>query len=227
MKDKIKKIFINLGAELCGVANIDLFADAPMGFNPRDIYPDCKSVVVFAKKIPKGLAYVSPRIIYQQFNSISPVELDRISYLASNEIEKIYDIIAVPIPSDGPYDYWDSDKLEGRGIISMKHAAVLAGIGSLGKSTLLLNSQFGNMINLGAVLINLNLPSDSPAESVCIKGCRLCIDNCPVKAINENGVTQKLCREHAYSINERGYDVVNCNKCRVICPIAFGKKQGK
>lgn len=225
MKDKIKEIFINLGAEVCGVANIDLFIDTPKGFHPTDIYPDCKSVIVFAKKIPRGLAYVSPRIIYQHFNSISPVEVDRIAYLASNEIEKIYKVITVPIPSDGPYDYWDAKNLEGRGIISMKDAAVLAGIGTLGKSTLLLNSQYGNMLSIGAVLTNLNLPSDAPAENICIKGCSLCIDNCPVNAINEYGVNQKLCRKCAYASNDRGFDVVNCNKCRTICPMAFGKKQ--
>jgi len=58
-------------------------------------------------------------IIYEHFNSISPVKLDRIAYLYCNEIEKIYNGIAVPIPSDGPYDYWDAKNLEGRGIISM------------------------------------------------------------------------------------------------------------
>ena len=28
----------------------------------------------------------------------------------------------------------------------------------------------------------------------------------------------------AYQNNTRGFDVVNCNKCRVVCPKAFGKK---
>lgn len=224
MKDKIKEIFINLGAEVCGIANIDLFTGVPKGFHPTDIYSDCKSVIVFAKKIPKGLTHVNPRIVYQNFNSISNVELDRIAYLASNEIEKLYNGITVPIPSDGPYDYWNEKNLEGRGIISMKHAAVLAGIGTLGKSTLLLNSEYGNMLNIGAVLTNLNLQSDAPAENICIKGCRLCIDNCPVSAISEHGVSQKLCRNCAYASNDRGFDVVNCNKCRTVCPVALGKK---
>lgn len=225
MKDKIKEIFINLDAEVCGVANIDLFIDSPEGFHPTDIFSDCKSVIVFAKKIPKGLAYVSSRIIYQQFNNIGLVEVDRIAHIASNEIEKIHNAIAVPIPSDGPYDYWDAENLKGRGTISMKHAAVLAGIGTLGKSTLLLNSQYGNMLNIGAVLTNLNLPSDAPAENICIKGCRLCIDNCPVDAINEYHVNQKSCRKCAYASNDRGFDVVNCNNCRTKCPMAFGRKQ--
>jgi epoxyqueuosine reductase len=223
MKDKIKEIFVKLGAEVCGVANITRFVNAPEGFHPTDIYADCKSVIVFAKTLPKGIAKVSPRIIYQHFNSISPVELDRIAYLASIEVEKLYNAFAIPIPSDGPYDYWDTDKMEGRGLLSMKHAAVLAGLGSIGKSTLLLNNQYGNMLNVGAVLTNLNLPSDALAESICIKGCSLCIENCPVNAINEQSVNQKLCRKNTYASNDRGFDIVNCNKCRTICPMAFGK----
>ncbi|MDP4178691.1 MAG: epoxyqueuosine reductase [Bacillota bacterium] len=224
MKDKIKEIFINLGAEVCGVANIELFTDAPKGFNPLDIYADCKSVIVFAKKIPNGLADVSPRIIYQHFNSIGPVELDRIAYLASNEIEKMFNAIVVPIPSDSPYDYWNEDKLEGRGLISMKHAAVNAGIGVLGKSTILLNKQYGNMLNIGAVLTNLDLQSDAPSENICINKCRICIENCPVNAISESGVNQSLCRKNAYGKNNKGFSIVNCNKCRTLCPMRFGKK---
>lgn len=225
MKEEIRDIFIKLGAEVCGVANIDRFSNAPKGFHPVDIYEDCRSVIVFSKTLPKGIVQVSPRIIYQHFNSIGPIELDRIAYLASIEIERCYNGHAVPLPSDGPYDCWDAGNMEGRGILSMKHAAVLAGIGTLGKNTLLLNSKYGNMLNIGAVLTDLNLSSDALAEDICIKGCQLCINNCPVNAIGESGVNQKLCRNHTYGSNERGFDIVNCNKCRTICPMSFGKKQ--
>ncbi len=61
MKDKIRDIFLNLGAEVCGVANIDSFINTPKGFHPAEIYSDCKSVIVFAKALPKGIAQVSPR----------------------------------------------------------------------------------------------------------------------------------------------------------------------
>ncbi|MEM1483329.1 epoxyqueuosine reductase [Oscillospiraceae bacterium PP1C4] len=224
MKENIKEIFLNLGVDVCGIANINEFTNAPKGFHPKDIYADCKSVIVFAKTLPKGITQVSPRIIYQHFNGMGPVELDRIAYLASIQIEKHDSAYAVPVPADGPYDYWDAEKMEGRGVISMKHAAVLAGIGTLGKSTLLMNSKYGNMLNIGAVLTNLDLPSDLLAEEICIKGCRLCIDSCPAKALDGSGVNQKLCRKCAYESNARGFDVVNCNTCRIICPLAFGKK---
>lgn len=222
MNERIKNIFSDLGADLCGIASIDKFSDAPEGFRPSDIYPECKSVIVFAKALPRGLTKVNPRIIYQHFNSFGPVELDRIAYLAAVEIERGYNCTVVPLPSDGPYDYWDTETLEGRGLISMKHAAVLAGLGTLGKNTLLINRKYGNMLTLGAVLTDLELPSDAPAEEICIKGCRLCLDNCPAGALDGRSANQLLCRTNTYENNARGFAVTKCNKCRVVCPRAFG-----
>ena len=223
MEDRIKKLLTELGADICRIANIERFSNAPSGFHPTDIYKECKSVIVFAKCMPKGFAYVSPRNVYNKATDINLNELDRISYLASVEIEKLGGI-TVPIPSDSPYEYWDSDNLEGRGLLSMRHAALLAGIGSMGKNTLIINKKYGNMINIGAVLTNLDLKSDPPSEKMCIDSCSLCLDNCPQKALNGRTVNQKLCREYTYSNNKRGFAVCNCNKCRIICPRSLGER---
>ncbi|WP_434511129.1 epoxyqueuosine reductase [Desulfitobacterium sp. AusDCA] len=223
MEERIKQILMNLGADLCGIANVERFKNAPQGFHPKDIYKDCKSVIVFAKAMPKGLADVNPRIVYMKATDVNLNELDRLSYSASLEIEKLGGI-SVPVPSDSPYDYWDEDKREGRGILSMRHAALLAGIGSMGKNTLIINKRFGNMINIGVVLTNLDLKSDLLSEEMCIASCHLCLDNCPQKALNGLTVNQKLCREFTYSNNARGFGVCNCNQCRVICPRALGER---
>lgn len=223
MKEQIREIFLRLGADICGIANIDRFSNAPQGFHPKDIYADCKSVIVFAMAIPKGLGRVNPRIIYKHFNHITPVELDRIGYMAAQEIERSHGAIAVPVPSDDPYEYWDANKLEGRGLLSLKHASVQAGIGTLGKSTLLLNKQYGTRLNIGAVLLDLDLPSDPLTDDICIEGCSLCLDSCPAQALDGQTANQKLCRQQAYGVNTRGYDVVNCNTCRVVCPKADGE----
>lgn len=221
MEKKVKEILGHLGADLCGIAKIERFADAPSGFHPADIYANCKSVIVFAKIMPKGLTHVNPRIVYINANDVSKCELDRISYMAAIEIEKLGATV-VPMPSDSPYDYWDSEKLEGRGLISMRHAAMLAGLGSIGKNTLLINKSLGNMINLGAVLTDLDLRSDPLSEDLCIYDCRLCLDSCPQKALDGVTVNQKLCREYTYGNNGRGFSVCNCNKCRVVCPKSKG-----
>lgn len=224
MKNEIKELFLHLGSDLCGIASIDRFDNAPEGFHPKDIYDECKSVIVFAKAVPKGITKVNPRIIYQHFNSIGPIELDRIAYEAAIRIERDFHGVAVPIPADGPYEYWDEEELEGRGILSMKHAAVNAGLGTLGKNTILLNSQYGSMLNIGAVLTNLDIQPDPLAEEIYIKNCRLCLDSCPAKALDGNHANQSLCRKYTYETNARGFSIVNCNQCRVVCPRAFGKK---
>ena len=193
MEERIKEILKQLGADDYGIANIERFANSPSGFHPADIYKDCRSVIVFAKCMPKGLAYVSPRIAYIRATEVNLNELDRIGVLASIEIEKAGGI-AVPIPSDSPYEYWDAERLEGRGIFSMRHAAQLSGLGSMGKSNLIINKKFGTMLNFGAILTNLDLKSDLLSEEMCLPNCRICLDNCPQKALNGLNVNQKICR---------------------------------
>jgi len=220
-EEKVKKILLNQGADLCGIANIERFDNAPKGFHPMDIYEECKSVIVFGKKLSKGVAYVNPRIVYNHANGLNISAVDKITYEASIEIEQL-GCIAVPLPCDSPYEYWERDNLRGKGLLSMRHSAVLAGLGSLGKNTLLINKQFGNFLTIGAILTNFDLESDPLSDELCVENCRLCLDNCPVKALDGKTVNQKLCRPHTYATNDRGYEVVNCNKCRTICPRKFG-----
>ena len=219
-EEQIKRIIFNQGADLCGIAIIDRFTDTPIGFHPMDIYKECKSVIVFAKRLPKGLAFVNPRIVYKHANNLSKNEVDKITYEVSILIEQL-GCIAVPLPCDGPLEYWDKDNLCAKGLLSMRHAAVLAGLGSLGKNTLFISKLYGNFVTIGAILTNLDLKSDPLSEELCIENCRLCIDNCPVNALDGITVNQKLCRPYTYTTNDRGFDVVNCSKCRTVCPRKF------
>ena len=36
---EIKEIMLSLGADLCGIASIERFADAPKGYHPLDVMP--------------------------------------------------------------------------------------------------------------------------------------------------------------------------------------------
>lgn len=224
MKQKIKDFVLSIGADVVGVAGIERFEQAPKGFHPRDLFPGCNSVVAFGVALPKGLTKTEPTMIYGHFNYALCPPVDWIALRAAKEIERLSGGYAVPLPSDGPYEYWDADKLEGRGLLSMKHTAVMAGLGTMGKSTLLLNEKYGNMLVLGAVLTDAELASDPLAESICIEGCSLCIANCPSGALDGQRAKQANCRPNTYGTNARGYDIVKCNKCRAICPMRFGKK---
>lgn len=224
-EERIKEIIKALGADVCGIGAIDRFADAPKGFSPIDLFDGCKSVISFGVALPKSLMRDNTRLIYGHFNgAVACSKVDEIAFYGSKQLEKELECIAMPIPCDAPNDYWEADNLTAKGLISMKHTAVACGLGQLGKNTLLLNPQYGNQMTVGSILTDMELHSDDLSENICIKGCRKCIDECPVSAIGDNHVNQKLCRPNTYGKTARGFDTVECNRCRKICPMKFGKK---
>lgn len=223
----IKKRAIQCGADICGVAPVARFVDAPKGFHPCDIYPDCRSVVVFASHFPLSTLQAKTNAPYTLVRNRMVDKLDWISFHVSGELET-EGVVSVPIPSAEPYEYWDAGRNHGRGILSLKHAGVLAGLGVFGKNTLLINEKFGNMIWLGAILVSIDLEPDPIASyEGCISGCTVCIDSCPQHALDGITIDQKLCRERSNSCTDGGGWVLSCNICRKVCPYHKGllKKQ--
>jgi epoxyqueuosine reductase len=69
------------------------------------------------------------------------------------------------------------------GRYSHKKAAVLAGLGTIGKSALFLHNRFGPRVRLGTLFTDCPLAETSfTAQSAC-GNCKLCADACPAKAI--------------------------------------------
>lgn len=214
--DQMKQLARDLGVDLCGIAHIDRFAEAPVGFRPTDIYPQAKSVVVIAKRFPDAsLVSENPVPYTSACNSI----LSMVHQIICQLSVRLQDlgVTAVPIPSE-PYLYWDEEKMEGRGILSLRHAGYLAGLGILGRNTLLINGTFGNRITLGALLLDAELKADPiVTDQSCPENCQACIDACPAKALDGFTVIQKQCREKSQVVTEKGYALYVCNRCRVVC----------
>lgn len=219
MKNDIKNYITSLGADLCGVSNIESFFDAPSGYNPTDIWDGCQSIICFAVALPKGLLCVNPRIIYGHYNQLICTTVDNIALRASNYLEKKFNCKCVPMPCDSPYEYWDSDKLEGKGLLSMKHIAVKSGLGSIGKNSLFISKEYGNMVTIGCILTDIIIEPDKQINNICYEKCHLCEESCPVNAIDNGQVNQKLCRSHTYRKTSKGFDTVECNLCRKVCPL--------
>ncbi len=221
--EEIKSITLSLGADKCGIASTDRFSSAPIGFRPSDIYSKCKSVVAFLKNLPPEVIMVENPVPYTHTAHMLYAALDQIGLNLCYELEKLK-ITSVPVPTDNPYLFWDADNKHGMAILSMRHAAFNAGLGILGRNTLLINRDYGNMVYIGALLIDAEVePDPIVTDFACPENCRLCLDACPANALDGITVNQKRCRENSCYQHPRGWDIYTCNECRKVCPLRNGE----
>jgi epoxyqueuosine reductase QueG len=220
---EVKQILCDMGADLCGIASVNRFGDAPEGFHPCDVLPICKSVIVFAKKFPSGTLCCNTTVPYTITRNILSNELDMISVNFCGVMEQ-YGIAAVPTGTVS-HNQYDSKTGRWRSIVSAKHCAVAAGLGRIGKNTLLVTPEYGNMVWLNAVLTGAELePDEILTGNPCNENCSICINNCPANALGNSEMNQGACFGHAFTTDEGGELVIKCHKCRTLCPNCFGSK---
>jgi epoxyqueuosine reductase len=111
-----------------------------------------------------------------------------------------------------------------------KSLAVQAGLGLLGKHTLLINEHYGSWLFLGELFIDVELEPDLPFEGDFCADCKICVDACPTgallgdKTMNASKCISYLTIEHRGKIPEdirkrMSGQVVGCDICQVLCPM--------
>jgi epoxyqueuosine reductase len=181
LTDQARRVAMEAGGDLFGVASPEPLAAAPPGFRPRDILPGCRAVIVVGKRLSDATVETTPSRMFDTMYFATNSFLDQL-------ILKITDMLArekYKAVGVGPHSL-DGKRLMGD--MSQKHAAVAAGLGRFGLQSLVLTPQFGPRQRWGAVITNAPLKPGAPfKEEICRpEECgRACLTNCPAKVFSE------------------------------------------
>jgi epoxyqueuosine reductase len=142
--------------------------------------------------------------------------------LMRNRLQKLAERIHGAVGDFGYRAYVDSAP------VLEKALARNAGLGWIGKHTVLINRRAGSYFFLGELYTDLPLPVDEPASAHC-GSCRRCIDICPTQAIlapyklDARRCISYLTIELKGSIPEElrapmGNRIFGCDDCQLVCP---------
>ncbi len=214
----VKEYAMAAGADVVGIAAADAFCLAPNGFKPVNVLPECCSVIVLGSASP-------PEVLHDicEYSASRNEMLTAMTDMAKTVANRVKGdgYKTKPISASGGKWVDGDGRKEQFGLISLKHAAELAGLGVIGKNYLLTNPQYGNLLWLSAVLTDAVLPPDEKAVSGMCDGCEKCVEACPVGALdNLSAFGKKGCSSH-YKIENKKF-VIKCFRCRTICPYFLG-----
>jgi epoxyqueuosine reductase len=107
-----------------------------------------------------------------------------------------------------------------------KQYAVEAGLGWIGRQSLLVTPDHGTFVLLGEIVMTAKCDDyDKPLERVGCGACRRCVEACPNGAIRERHIDTTRCISCA-TIERRGEGercnlhgwIFGCDECQSVCP---------
>lgn len=113
------------------------------------------------------------------------------TYKVARFLETGCDAKAMTVPATFPMEM----SRETKGLVadlSLRHAAVAAGLGTLGRNNLVYHPKFKNKLIFSAVLTDLEFGSDPTVQGDLCTRCNRCVENCPAGALNEEGKTDVM-----------------------------------
>jgi epoxyqueuosine reductase len=208
--NEVKNYAIKEGVDLVGVASVQNYLKVqkpPQGHRPEDILPGAKNLVVMIvagidfprldklvtldypglekpiKNYPLGTPEYNANNTTLQCGRGGYAHMDLLGHYMARFLIK-NDFNAIPIGTGHPYF---QNPLHG--VMSHKHAAVQAGLGQMGLSSLFLSPEFGPNCYLVSTLTDAPLVADEPfKEDLCMatqKECKqACIRRCPQQALS-------------------------------------------
>ncbi|MFO7656789.1 MAG: tRNA epoxyqueuosine(34) reductase QueG [Bacteroidales bacterium] len=106
--------------------------------------------------------------------------------------------------------------------------AARAGLGWIGKNSMLISPKWGSFVFIGSVFLNVELEYDTPIKEMC-GSCSQCLDNCPTRAIiRPKVIDARKCISYLTIENKEPIPeiftqkmqnrVFGCDICQDVCP---------
>jgi len=173
-----------LGADLVGIA------DGARVDTSHITVLDGGRVIVLAKRLNDGVARIRR---WDDRHKYYNDEL-ALTHLEETSLELVYWLedcgypaVIVPPTHVDPSRYNDRPGEHLEPMLSLAHAAVEAGLGTLGLNLQLLTPQYGPRVILTAVLCSVDVECDEPMKDALCLGpsCGRCLKTCPADAVHE------------------------------------------
>ncbi len=210
----------------CASQGMSLFGVADIVELRKDFHP---SIQTLAQSFPRAISIGCrlpdavideivdrPTLIYAAAYKASNWVLDQTALRLTNLVqEKGYS--AVPVAAS---QY--ADRKAQLGHLSHRVVGHAAGLGWIGRSSLLVNPRYGARVRYATVLTDMPLDPDGPAEGSCGE-CRDCIDMCPAEAISMDGYDKWKCFDLLNKFSGiAGVGKHICGVCVKACPVNRG-----
>ncbi|MDD7795692.1 4Fe-4S binding protein [Clostridium sp. 'White wine YQ'] len=179
MKEAIRNYIKSLGVDDVGFAAV---ADYVSPNTPKieSFFPKAKSMIVMAYRELSTCESLDPQLAMNgRLDKKDVMRAD--AYKICHYLEDEFNAKLVSIPESFPRG--------GTSAVSLRHAAVAAGLGNFGRHNLVIHPEFGTRVTFTAIVTNLELESDEKIEENFCNNCGICVKNCPAKALDEEGKT--------------------------------------
>lgn len=218
----IKNNLIADGATIVGIADISELKFS-FGFKKSEFKKYTRAISIgvrLSDEIINGITDGPTNAYAEHYRTIN-YELDRITSKLENKLLSM-NFRAFAIPASKRYD---QKKLAAK--FPHKTAAILSGLGWIGKSALLISFACGPRIRLATVLTNANIKADTPQRESNCGACSRCVENCPAEAITGKLWTfgdersrlfdAHRCNKHL-ELKRKEVGETICGICIAVCP---------
>jgi len=189
MKEKIREFAMSLGVDDVGIVAASDYK-SPRSPSLQTIFPDAKSLVVLAYQSLSNLESENMQIAMG--GRLDELEFARsCNYRMARFLDREFRAKAMTVPPSYPLHM--SYETKGTvGDVSLRHAAVAAGLGNFGRNNLVIHPIMGARVLFTALLTNLEVSSGPQVTEKLCSDCNACVENCPAGALNEEGKTDDM-----------------------------------